>query len=136
MTSFTLDLQSPLRCERFDDVVAFKGADATGSFSLWARHERFVTVLEVGLCSARMGGGREMLIALPGAVAYFAANELRISTRYYRCGDDPQALIGGLRTQMNEDRIRLRRTREAIDRLERELLRQLWHAGREGHRLL
>ena len=132
MSGFVLYLQSPLRCERLDDVVSFQGADKSGSFSIWPRHERFVTVLAMGLCIIRSGDGSEALLALPGGVAYFLANELKVSTRYYERGADAATLLDALRTRMESERAKLARTREAVLKLERQLLRQIWAAAREA----
>lgn len=131
MSGLVLHLLSPQRGERFDEVLAFQGVDASGGFSMWSRHERFVTVLATGLCSARLADGSELLIAVPGGVAYFLANELRVAARYYECGSDASALREALQARMDEERAQLARAQAAVVRLEQQLLRQLWRAGQD-----
>lgn len=131
MSGLVLHLQSPQRADRTEGVVAFQGTDASGSFSIWPRHERLVTILSRGLCSARLTDGGELLIALPGAVAYFLGNELRIAARYYECGTDAHALRAALQARMMEEGPQVARAHAAIVRLEHQLVRQLWLAAQD-----
>ena len=60
------------------------GEDASGSFGLWAHHERFMTALVFGLARYRRTGEPWQYLALPGALAYFLDNNIHSARRYIR----------------------------------------------------
>ena len=100
MTTFTLHLYAADSYERIEEVASFVGEDDSGSFSLLARHDRFMTVLTFGLARLRRGDGAMEYLGLPGGVLYFVDNALYLSTRRYLRDTDArriaQALAGEL----------------------------------------
>ena len=52
-------------------------------FGFLADHARAMTVLHFGLARFRVAGSAWEYLALPGAVVYFADNELFLSARRY-----------------------------------------------------
>ena len=45
MNVFSMDIESPITSEHFDDVVSFSGRDSSGSFGILPFAERRMTVL-------------------------------------------------------------------------------------------
>jgi F-type H+-transporting ATPase subunit epsilon len=109
VNTFAVQLLAADRGERVDGVASFVGEDASGSFGLMARHQRFMTVLAFGL--ARL--------------LYFVDNELRIFTRRYLSGTDATAIAGTLAQQMLAEEQALAATRQKLHRLEAEMLQHM-----------
>lgn len=126
MRTFALELRDALRSERIENVTAFVGEDASGSFGILAGHARFLTVLLFGLARYRVGDGDWHYLALPGGALYFTDNTLYLSTRRYLTGDNYENISARLETQLVEEEQRLRATKENLRRMEEELLRSLW----------
>lgn len=129
MNRFTLLLQDAIRTETVDGVSAFAGADASGSFSLWAGHEHFMTVLETGLARFRRGADDWRYLALPGALLTFRDNVLTLSTRRYLCGDDYRQIGAALREQLLAEEANLRGVKSTLRRMEELMLKQLYEAA-------
>jgi F-type H+-transporting ATPase subunit epsilon len=127
--TFAIELNDAFRRERIDDVTAFVGEDASGSFGILAGHVRFLTVLVFGLARFRVGEADWRYLALPGGVLYFAGNTLQLSTRRYLAGDDYASISGQLEARLLEEEQHLRATKESLRRMEEELLRSLWRMG-------
>jgi F-type H+-transporting ATPase subunit epsilon len=81
VNTFAVQLLAADRGERVDGVASFVGEDASGSFGLMARHQRFMTVLAFGLARLTLADGSRRYLGLPGGLLYFVDNELRIFTR-------------------------------------------------------
>lgn len=125
MNVFRLHLCAADRYELIEGVAAFTGEDASGSFGLQARHERFMTSLGFGLARLSLADGSRQYLALPGGLLYFVDNELRISTRRYLRGSDAGAIASALTRELLQEEEALRQTRRKLQRLEAEMLRQV-----------
>ncbi len=131
MTTFALHLFAADRYERIDDVVSFAGEDASGSFGLLARHERFMTALTFGLARLLMADGSRDYLGFPGGLLYFLDNELRISTRRYLRDTDVERIAQALTRELLTEEQALDQTRRKLHRLETEMLRRLAQLGLE-----
>ena len=131
MSTFTLELRSAAAADTVAGVSDFVGEDASGSFGIRARHERFLTSLVFGLARFRVGEEWEYL-ALPGALLHFTDNTLWLATRrYYRDRDYDrinEALTSVLLTEEQE----LQAGRESLRRLEEAMLKRLREMGRRA----
>ena len=125
MNVFRLHLCAADRYELIEGVAAFTGADASGSFGLLARHERFMTSLGFGLARLSLADGSRQYLALPGGLLYFVDNELRISTRRYLRGSDAGAIASALTRELLQEEEALRQTRRKLQRLEAEMQRHV-----------
>jgi len=125
MSGFTLHLQSAARYERIADVASFVGEDATGSFGILPGRARFMTLLEYGLARFRTAGGPWHYVACPGAVLYFAADELCLNTRRYLRDADYGRISALLADQLAHEEAELETVKDNLQRLERELFRRL-----------
>ncbi len=125
MSGFTLHLQSAARYERIADVASFVGEDATGSFGILPGRARFMTLLEYGLARFRMAGGPWHYVACPGAVLYFATDELVLNTRRYLRDADYGRISALLADQLANEEAELKTVKDNLQRLERELFRRL-----------
>ncbi|MDE2300900.1 MAG: hypothetical protein KGL99_13440 [Burkholderiales bacterium] len=131
MNTFRLHLLGADRGETIDGVASFVGEDPSGSFGLMARHERFMTVLAFGLARLTLADGARRFVGLPGGLAYFVDNELRISTRRYLLGTDAAAIAATLAQEMLAQERDLAQTRRKLHRLEAEMLESVAQLERE-----
>ena len=131
MSGFTLHLYAADRYERIDEVASFVGEDASGSFGLLPRHDRFMTVLTFGLSRLRRADGAWEYLGLPGGVLYFMDNELRLSTRRYLRDTDPRRIAQALAGELLEEEQAMGETRRKLHRLEAEMFKRLVELGRE-----
>lgn len=130
MSAFTVSLQSALQCEQLEDIVGFVGEDATGSFGLMAGHSRFVTTLVFGLARLRYLDGRLEYLAFPGAVAYFAEDQLTLASRRYLRGEDYMQISGLLREELVAEERTLVEIKHSLAEMERSMLLRLWRMTR------
>jgi F-type H+-transporting ATPase subunit epsilon len=130
VTTFTLVLQDAIRSERIDDVDAFIGEDASGSFGILAGHARMMTSLVIGLARFRSVAGNWQYLAMPGAVLYFHDRTLTLSTRRYLRDPDYLRISAALRSQLLAEEEKLQATRDSLRRMEETLLKHLWDLGR------
>ena len=131
MNTFVLHLQSGTQYERIDDAVSFVGVDHSGSFGILAGHARMMTCLSTGLARFRKAGGAWRFLAQPGAVLYFAENQLYLSTRRYVHDPDYQHVSAALREELLADEEKLRGIRDSLHRLEEEMLKRMWAMQRD-----
>ena len=131
MTTFVLHLQSGTQYERIEDVVSFVGVDDSGSFGILAGHARMMTCLSTGLARFRRAGAAWRYLAQPGAVLYFAANQLYLSTRRYLHDSDYQHISAALREELLADEEKLRDVTESLHRLEDKMLKCIWTMQRD-----
>ena len=122
---FILHLQSAARSERIESVVSFVGADASGEFGIQPHHQRFLTVLDYGLARFRGRVGPWHYLACPGAILYFADDELFLNTRRYLCDDDYGRISTALAGQLAQEEQALKSVKDNLQRLEQELFRRL-----------
>jgi F-type H+-transporting ATPase subunit epsilon len=125
MNTFTLNLHSTRQSECIEDVESFVGEDASGSFGLRARHERFMTVLVFGLARYRCRNQPWQYLALPGALVYFVDNRLFINTRRYIRDTDYNRISLALTEQLLKEEEVLGGLKQNLRRLEEAMLKHL-----------
>ncbi len=125
MNLFGLHLCAADSYELIEGVAAFTAEDASGSFGLKARHERFMTILGFGLARLTLADGSRQYLGLPGGLLYFVDNQLRISTRRYLRGSDAAAIAAALTRELLEEEQALQQTRRKLQRLEAEMQRHV-----------
>ena len=131
MNSFTLQLCAAEHEQRIDGVTSFVGEDASGSFALQARHDRFLTALEFGLARFRVGAGPWQYLAVPRALVHFVDNRLTLTTRRYVLDDDYERISRTLQEEMVAEEQALHSVRNSLRVMEEYLLKRLWQFGRE-----
>jgi F-type H+-transporting ATPase subunit epsilon len=134
VSGLCLQLESPARCERIEDVTSFVGEDASGSFGVLPGHEPLVTVLDFGLSRFRVAGGAWQYLAAPGAVLYLHDGELHFATRRYLRGDDYATIRAALQRQVSAEEQSLQEIKTSLRGLEQEMLKRLWQLGRREER--
>jgi F-type H+-transporting ATPase subunit epsilon len=132
MSTFTLHLQSARESERIEAVESFVGEDASGSFGLKARHERFMTVAVFGLARYRRESQAWQYLALPGALVYFVDNRLFVSTRRYIRDSDYALISQALTEQLLKEEEALAGLKQSVRGMEETLLRRLLDLERGG----
>ena len=132
MSDFTLTVRDSSGEQRFAAVASFVGADSSGSFGILAGHERFVTVLAVGLAKFRTADGPWRYLALPGGVLYFDRNELTLATRRSIVGDDYRAISGALEQELLAEERALVAIKSSLHQMEEQVLKRLWRLERRG----
>jgi F-type H+-transporting ATPase subunit epsilon len=125
MNTFTLNLHSASQSEHIEDVESFVGEDASGSFGIKSRHERFMTVLVFGLARYRCRNQPWQYLALPGALVYFADNRLFINTRRYIRDTDYNRISLALTEQLLKEEEVLVGLKQNLRRLEEAMLKHL-----------
>ena len=125
MNSFVVELHSATRSERLTGVTSFVGEDESGSFGLLANHARMMTHLNFGLARLCYSGGETEYLAMPGGLAYFVNNELRITTQQYSRSRDYDQILGILEREIAAEEEYLRSLRESLRRLDESILKRL-----------
>lgn len=131
MNTFVVHLQSATQYERVEHAVSFVAADESGSFGILAGHARMLTALTFGLARLRTLDGVWNYLALPGALLYFVDNQLFLSTRRYLRDVEYERMSVALREQLRSEEESLREGKQALHRLEDELLRRLRELQRD-----
>jgi len=134
MSGFTLHLHAADHEQCIDGVTTFVGDDASGSFALRARHERFLTALAFGMARFRVGEGPWQYLALPRALVRFADNRLTLITRRYLLDADHGRISAALQDELLAEEQALRGVRNSLHVMEEYLLERLWQLGRERER--
>ena len=132
LRTFVLHLQSAARYDRVEGVASFVGQDESGSFGIQAGHGRLIATLAYGLARYRGETGGWTYLAMPGAVLYFVAGELFVTTRRYFTDTDYQAISTALVEKLLAEETELRGIKENLSRLEQEMVRRLWQMERSG----
>lgn len=131
MKTYTLHLYDATHSESFDNVVSFIGEDASGSFGILADHERFMTILNVGLARYRLHDGTWRYLAFPGAVLYFHDNEMYISTRLYIQDDEYTTISSRLAQHLQNESGEVESIKESLRFMENNLLKRMWDINRD-----
>lgn len=131
MKLFTLQLQDAAKGERIENVSAFVGEDESGSFGILAHHARMMTSLVFGLARFRIREEPWQYLALPGALLYFANNELSISSEHYMISDDYEQISAILQQQLITEESERTVTKKSLRQMEQELLKRLWENSRQ-----
>lgn len=126
MKTYSILLQDATREQHIDEVCAFVGEDASGSFSIWAGHENMMTVLNMGLARIRLNTQSWQYLAVPGALLYFRDNTLTLSTRRYFLGNDYAQIVASLREQLLTEEKNLQNIKTSFRRMEDETLKRLY----------
>ena len=134
MTTFTLQLWHALGMERIENVTSFVGEDASGSFGILAGRARFMTSLVFGLARFRCADEDWRYLAVPGALVYFADNQLMLTTRRYLIDTDYARVSTALQDQLLSEEMRLHEMRNSLRRMEETFLRRMTQLGEEGMR--
>ena len=130
MNTFTVILESALQREQLDSVAGFVGEDTSGSFGILAGHTRFVTTLVFGLARLQYRDGSVEYLAFPGAVAYFAENQLTLTSRRYLRGEDYLQISARLREELLQEEKTLAEMKNSLAAMERSMLLRLWRMTR------
>lgn len=131
MSGFTLHLLAADHADSMTEVTSFVGEDASGSFGLLPRHERFITVLDFGLARVRRADGGWEYLGFPGGVLHFVDGECRIACRRYLRDTDVTRLAQALGRELLEEERALAELRHQLHDLENEMLKRLAELGRE-----
>jgi F-type H+-transporting ATPase subunit epsilon len=132
MSTFILNLQDAVQCERLDGITSFVGRDGSGAFGILAGHTRFMTTLVMGLARFRGTDGIWHYLALPGGLAYFVDNQLCITTRRYLHDTDYTRIARALEEHIRSEEASLREIKDSLRHLEEEMFKRLWQLGRKG----
>ncbi|WP_455199500.1 F0F1 ATP synthase subunit epsilon [Kaarinaea lacus] len=130
MNSFSLILRDATHEETFDQVTSFIGEDNSGSFGIFAHHDRLMSATVFGLARFRIMNEPWQYLAMPGALLYFNNNELSINTRRYFLDSDYQRISAALQEQLLAEEESLRSMKESLHYMEKEILRRMWELGR------
>ena len=134
MSGFLLHLNEATRLETIQGVTAFVGEDASGQFGIHERHERFMTIHTFGLGRFRIGDAPFEFLAIPGGLVYFVGGELFLCARRLFRHPDPQEVARTLTEQLAAEERSLSSFKQSLRRLEDEMLKRMWHIGRERAR--
>lgn len=129
MSNFTLNLLAADDNTTIENVESFSAEDNSGSFSILAHHERFMSTLSFGLAKLRLADGTYEYLGLPGGVLYFYDNSMNISTRRYLRDTDPNRIARTLSNELLEEEQALEQTRRNLRRLEAEMLKHIMQLG-------
>ena len=125
MQTFQLILRDPVHCENIDNVCSFIGEDATGGFGILANHARLMTRLVFGLARFKVSDGAWQYLAMPGAMLYFADNELTLNTRRWLKGDNYEDISRNLSEILMEEEHNLQEMKRNLHRIEENVLRYM-----------
>jgi len=131
MATFNLYLQSGTQYEEIPNVISFVGEDASGQFGILAHHARMIACLNYGLARFRCDNNEISYLALPGAVLYFVANKLNISTRHYIRSKNYQEIETAITETLQIEEESVRNIRETLHRLDEAMLKHLWELKRQ-----
>ncbi len=108
-----------------DDVVAFRGEDASGSFGLLGGHEDLLTVLQPTVLRWRRVSGEQGYCAVQGGVLSLSGQQLRIACRDGHVGARLDELEAGVQQAQQAQVDSERQARVEHLRLHTQAVRQL-----------
>ncbi len=132
MRTFELHLQGATQYERIEGVTRFIGEDDSGSFGIRAGHGRFMTALSFGLARYQRDGEPWQYLALPGALLYYLADQLFLSTRRYLRDSDYRRISQRLLQELVQEEEALQDIKHGLKQLEEAMLRRLWRLQAGG----
>jgi F-type H+-transporting ATPase subunit epsilon len=132
MNSFQFRLLDSQGVRDLDPITTFVGSDRSGSFSIWAQHQRFITLLEFGLARYRSHNEDWVYIAMPGALLHVEANLLQLVSRRFIIDSDYRRISQLLTQQLLAEEQALQDTKRSLLHMEEQIIRQLWQQTR-GH---
>ncbi|WP_020406429.1 hypothetical protein [Hahella ganghwensis] len=107
-----------------DDLISFRGADASGSFSLQARHTAFLTVTEPGL-SRMTCSTRDVFMAATEGLLEMEVGRLYFSTRRLFVDRHPELIERQLSVWLEEQMEGRKSSHVHLNRLESELIHHM-----------
>lgn len=125
MRTFALALLDSRGADRFDAVVQFVAADATGAFGILAGHADMVAVLRYGLARFVDDTGKWHYASLPGGVLHVAGGRVSIATVRYFLGEERGAIVRQLQEELAREDSDVRTARTTLAEIEQSLLRRL-----------
>lgn len=125
VNSFRLTLRESSRSEGIDGVTSFVGEDGSGSFGIQAGHARMMTSLVFGLARFRKETGPWQYLAVPGAILYFADNELTLNTRRYLISGDYEAITQSLLDTLAREEEELATMKHNLRNIEAHILKRM-----------
>ena len=132
MKSIVVMLQDLTHSEQYTEVTSFVGEDESGGFGILPDHERFMTALSMGLCRLKTEQHGWLYVATPGALLYFRANRLYLTTRHFLIDGDYERISAALAEKLLEEESRLRRQKQSLRQMEEGVLKRLWELRRRG----
>ena len=136
-TTLTLTLLDGRARLSIDGVVSLQLEDASGQFGIWPRRQALVSVLEPGLFRYRressqtwlFGAGCGGLVDVAAPPHGDQAQEVRMVSRRFLLGEDPQALQEQLSQLLQREHHLRLSTRDRIEQLDLALLRKMQGLG-------
>ena len=125
MNSFNMTIRSTTQFKHIENVTSFVGEDQSGCFGILANHTRAITSLVFGLARFKVENSAWQYLAVPGAILYFADNQLTIVTRRYLISDDYKQLSQDLYQTLSKEEEQLIDMKKNIRRLDEELLKRI-----------
>ena len=132
MNTFRLVLRDTIRLERIENVCSFTGEDASGSFGILANHARLMTRLVFGLARFKVANANWQYLAMPGAMLYFADNELTLNTRRYLRSDNYEDISRNLSEILTREEHNLVEMKRNLHRIEENMLRYMMEVETRG----
>ena len=111
--------------ERIEAVTSFVGEDSSGSFGILAGHDRLITNLVFGLARFRTENGPWQYLAMPGAMLYFAENELHLITRRYLKSDNYQTISRAVVDILKQEERDIQGLKRSLRLIEENIMRRL-----------
>ncbi|RRJ84129.1 F0F1 ATP synthase subunit epsilon [Aestuariirhabdus litorea] len=125
MNCFELQLMDAQQTRVVDSVESFVGSDSSGSFSLWAHHQRFITLLEFGLARYRCRDQTWVYIAMPGALLLFEDNCLQLVSRRFLLDPDYSSISERLTQTLLVEEQALEKARQSLRHMEERVVHEL-----------
>ena len=132
MNTFSLVLRDTIHFDRIENVCSFTGEDTSGSFGILANHARLMTRLVFGLARFKLLNGTWQYLAMPGAMLYFADNELTLNTRRYLRGDNYDDISRNLSEILTREEHNLVEMKRNLHRIEENMLRYMMEVETRG----
>lgn len=129
---FRLIIRDMSHSEVFEDVISFVGEDSSGSFGIQANHARFITSLVYGLARFKQGDSTWRYLALPGAILYFADNEMTLNTRRFLMSDDYELISHTLIDVLAREEQVLSDVRHNLRNIENSILQRMLEISKTG----
>ncbi len=133
MKQFRLRLLDSQGVRDIDQVEAFVGSDQSGSFSIWAHHQRFITLLAFGLARYRCSQQHWTYIAMPSAVLHVEDNLLQLTSHRFIIDSDYHSISQRLTEQLLAEELALQTTKRSLRHMEEQIIRQLWQQARDSY---
>jgi F-type H+-transporting ATPase subunit epsilon len=123
----TLELLDGRSVRRIDGVHSLVAADSSGMFGLMPGHAALVTVLEPGLLRYRCGMQDTpwTYAACVGGMLRGIDNHIRIVSRRFLSGDDPEELQNQLERMLDEEPTVRRSVRTSQAQIEMAMLQRM-----------